>query len=83
MTSNKVTEVRSFGDIWVMAQFKKNEWCHLCGFRGDSYFAEVDLPEDAEHQQTDPDMPNRYLRICSRCLDRMKLEIVREVEKDF
>lgn len=47
----------------------KRDWCHMCGFRGNSFFTEFDLPKNAEHSTNDSG--GGYHRFCDGCVKTM------------
>jgi hypothetical protein len=50
-----------------------NDWCHLCGKRATVGFAEIHVPENAEHSTKDG---NRgFFRFCQPCVAEMDSKI--------
>lgn len=45
----------------------KIDWCHVCGTRAETRFAEAWHPQNAEHPHT----PAAYTRICAGCVNLM------------
>lgn len=43
-----------------------NDWCHLCGVRGEMAFVEFRVPENAEHSLADG--ARGYFRFCNCCV---------------
>jgi len=53
-----------------MAQLMKevssgNDWCHVCGGRGQRTFVLIDYPANAEHDKKN----TKFLRICKDCVE--------------
>lgn len=53
----------------------KDDWCHICGKRGERCFIEFFYPANAEHPEPGQRnvIPNaQYVRICDLCFDGAK-----------
>jgi hypothetical protein len=48
----------------------KRDWCHVCGSRNDTKFAELWISENSEHDKSLTE-PWRYVRVCCRCVGVM------------
>jgi len=58
------------------------DWCHVCGKRVSSCF-DIFYPDNAEHPRKN--MPEEYLRICSDCIDKIKVikdAIIEDLKKE-